>query len=112
MVKEFEEAAFTQPIGKVGEIVETKFGYHLILVTAKNPAVEAKDGKPAKPETVKASHILVKTPEAQQPRPVPSEKEMTDMLKNRQAQQSVQTYIQDLIKKAKIENKAFPDMKF
>lgn len=112
MVKEFEEAAFTQPIGKVGEIVETKFGYHLILVTAKNPAVEAKDGKPAKPETVKASHILVKTPEAQQPRPVPSEKEMMEMLKNRQAQQSIQTYIQDLIKKAKIENKAFPDMKF
>ncbi|MBR4171191.1 MAG: peptidylprolyl isomerase, partial [Kiritimatiellae bacterium] len=112
MVKEFEEAAFTQPIGKVGEIVETKFGYHLILVTAKNPAVEAKDGKPAKPETVKASHILVKTPEAQQPRPVPTEKEMTDMLKNRQAQQSVQAYIQDLLKKAKIENKAFPDMKF
>lgn len=32
MVPEFEEAAFTQEIGKVGDVVETSFGYHLVLV--------------------------------------------------------------------------------
>lgn len=32
MVKEFEEAAFTQEVGKVGACVGTQFGYHLILV--------------------------------------------------------------------------------
>src|SRR5579883_3303588 len=32
MVKEFENAAFSQPIGQVGDPVKTQFGYHLILV--------------------------------------------------------------------------------
>lgn len=33
MVPEFEDAAFTQPVGSVGEIVETQFGFHLVKVT-------------------------------------------------------------------------------
>ncbi|GEM_PF-211460 len=32
MVPEFEDAAFSQPVGSVGEVVETQFGYHLIKV--------------------------------------------------------------------------------
>lgn len=33
MVPEFEVAAYTQEINEVGDIVETQFGYHIILVT-------------------------------------------------------------------------------
>jgi peptidyl-prolyl cis-trans isomerase C len=35
---QFEEAAFALPIGKLSGIVETRYGYHLILVEEKKPA--------------------------------------------------------------------------
>ncbi len=38
MVPEFEDAAFTQPVGSVGEVVETQFGFHLIKVAAHEEA--------------------------------------------------------------------------
>ncbi len=42
MVKEFEEAAFTQKIGEVGPVVKTQFGYHIIKVDSKKEAGEIK----------------------------------------------------------------------
>jgi len=38
MVPEFEDAAFSQAVGSVGEIVETQFGYHLIKVSERTEA--------------------------------------------------------------------------
>lgn len=40
MVKEFEQVAFTAPVGKVMGPVKTPFGYHLIKVTEKKEAQE------------------------------------------------------------------------
>jgi len=38
MVKEFDEAAFNLKVGELSPIVKTKFGFHLILVSAISPA--------------------------------------------------------------------------
>ena len=45
-------AGCVRVIGKVGDIMETPFGYHLVKVTAKTPAQLAKGSQPAKIETI------------------------------------------------------------
>jgi peptidyl-prolyl cis-trans isomerase C len=100
MVKEFDEVAFKLPVNKVSEPVKTQFGYHLIMTTKKIPEVKAQGDKPAEPEKVQASHILVK---AAQKRDVPKKDDVVKYLKNNAERQFVQEYIMKQVKTAKIE---------
>ena len=100
MVKEFDEVAFTQPVGKVSDPVKTQFGYHLVLVTGKTPAVEAKGDSPAAPEKVRASHILVKAESAQ---PVPKAEEVVERLKKQDENRFVREFVMQQLGEANIE---------
>ena len=100
MVKEFDEVAFKLPVNTVSDPVKTQFGYHLVMVTKKIPAVEAKGGQPAEPEKVQASHILFKTGRVQD---VPKKEEVIKFLEKQAEHSFAQEFVQAQLKAAKIE---------
>ena len=77
MVPAFEEVAFALKTGEVSDIVETKFGYHLIKVVDKKP------GSTMSYEEVKDN--------------------LTQYMKQQKIQEQVKLYIEKLQKKAKVE---------
>lgn len=105
LVKPLEDAAFTQEIGVVGPIIESRFGYHIVKVTAHAPAKAATATTPAIPETVRASHILVKTIPVDRSR-------ISDTILKSKFNKGVQAYFAELKSKAKIECYLYKDMTF
>jgi peptidyl-prolyl cis-trans isomerase C len=83
MVPEFEKAAFEQEVGKVGDLVKTDFGYHIIKVTQKQ-------------ESKEMAFVDV-------------QKELTSSLFEQAKAKKVEEYITELEGKAKIEQSGAPE---
>ncbi len=105
MDKAFEAAAFSQAVGAIGPVTQTRFGYHIIKVTAHTPARAATASTPAVPETVRASHILLNR--------IPVDrKRIIDSLLRSKYNAGVQKYYAELKAKSKIECYLYKDMTF
>ena len=105
MVPEFDKAAFELEPLKVSDPVKTQFGWHLVMVTKKMPAVEASGDKPAEPEKVQASHILLTS---RAPDKAPTKADIEAQMKRPQEQKAVQAFVEKLRIAAKIEAPDFP----
>ncbi len=105
LVKPLEDAAFSQEVGKIGPIIETRLGYHIVKVTAHTPAKAATATTPAIPETVRASQILVKS--------IPIDrKRIKETLLKAKYNKAIQAYVAELKAKAKVECYLYKDMTF
>ena len=110
MVPEFEKAAFEQPVGEVGPIIKTAFGYHIVKVTERDDAA----GK------VKASHILIKVEDTpatvtvlpllkQSPR-VPTAEELTEQLTEMRKREAAMKFFEEQRAKAGVTCTLFPEL--
>jgi parvulin-like peptidyl-prolyl isomerase len=77
LAPEYEQAAFSLPVGSISDVVHTQFGYHVIKVT------EIKKEGISPIEEVRSS--------------------LTDFLKNQKVQEELGKFVTDLRNKAKIE---------
>ena len=110
MVPEFEKAAFEQPVGEVGPIIKTAFGYHIVKVTERDDAA----GK------VKASHILIKVEDTpatvtvlpllkQSPR-VPTAEDLTEQLTEMRKREAAMKFFEEQRAKAGVTCTLFPEL--
>ena len=108
MVKEFEDVAFSLPVGEVSPVFKTPFGWHIVKVTKRDDAA----GK------VQASHILLKTEDKSAtvsvlalvvPVPQASAEQIREGLLAQRKQEVLRTWLTDQLKVQQVQSPLFPE---